>query len=181
MSSPPPKRTTNTNPLHCLRAFSGFKWLHALLQTNKQTNKKSHWRSAGTVWVHCPPSIPPIPHQALSKHHSVHGNLLDARLILSVYLCCLWMGLSVCRFILFLCCGLSSTSLTRAAGEALCASLPRQGTRESSARLGNTRVGIAGLVVLGWVAVVSAVRVLLLLLPFVISVSGPGVLEGTGR
>lgn len=87
----------------------------------------------------------------------------------------------MCRFILFLCCGLSSTPLSQAAGEAVCASLPHHGTGVSSARLGNTRVGIAGLVVLGWVAAVSAVRVLFLLLLFVISVSGPVVLVGTGR
>lgn len=92
------------------------------------------------------------------------------------------MGLSVCRFIVFLCCGLSSTLLSQAAGEAVGASLPHHGTGMSSARLGNTRVGIAGLVVLGWVAAVSAVRVLfLLLLLFIISVGGPVVLVGTGR
>lgn len=91
------------------------------------------------------------------------------------------MGLSVCRFILFLCYGQSSTPLSKAAGEAARASFPRHGTRISSARLGNARVGIAGLVVLRWVAAVSAERVLFLLLHFVISVSGPVVLVGTGR
>lgn len=90
------------------------------------------------------------------------------------------MWLSVCKFVLLLCCGLSSIALSHTAGEALHASLPHHGTGITGARLGNTRVGIAGLVVLGWVAVVSAIRVLFLLF-FIISVSGPVVLVGTGR
>lgn len=128
-------------------------------------------------------ALPPYqpPHQALSKYHSVNAILQDTCLIPRVYLCCLWMGLSVCRFILFLCCCLSSSPLHQAAGEAVCASLPHHGSGVSSARLGNTRAGIAGLVVLGWVAAVSAVWVRFLLLLFVISVSGTVVLVGTGR